>query len=84
MSRRVLCTGKDLQKRITSLGGQKSDGKKWVYSKSEAKAMIVKDASAFYVEEESPPVYVYVTSDGHLKTKADATSKNNLDNLPNC
>jgi len=38
----------------------------------------------YYVQEEGPEkIYVEVV-DGHLRTEADATSKNNLDNLPDC
>ena len=84
MGKRVLCAEKDAQKRITSLGGKNSDGTRWNHSKPEAKSMIERNSAAFYVREEIPPIYVYVTKDGHLKTTADAKSRNNLDNLPNC
>ena len=84
MGKRVLCAGKDAQKRITSLGGKNSDGTRWEHNKAEAKSMIKKNSAAFYVSEETPPVYVYETKDGHLKTTADGRSKNNLDNLPHC
>lgn len=78
MSKRVTRTGKDGDGDITSLCG---DG--FRDSKATAIANINANANAYYVEEVAPRVYVEVVY-GHLRTTADETDANNLDNLPPC
>lgn len=80
--RRVTRTGKDSDGDITSLC---NPGEWWSPRiKAEAISDIKTGAHSYYVDEAGYRSDVYVTSDGHLKTQADATSKNNLDNLPDC
>lgn len=84
--RRVRQTAKDRDGDITSLC---NGGETWSpRSKSLAIADIDSGAHRYYVREEGEGawVVVYTASDGrkHLKTTADRSSKNNLDNLPNC
>lgn len=63
---------------ITSLCGNG-----WQHPKATAMANIQSGSQSYYVEKVLPRVYVRVVN-GHLKTEADATSANNLDNLPDC
>lgn len=84
--RRVRQTGKDKDGDITSLCNR---GEDW---SPRAKILAIGDIEArthtYYVREESDraDVVVYTGDDGkkHLKTVADRSSKNNLDNLRNC
>ena len=81
--RRVARTGKDLDKDITKLCGT------WG---SQSKTLAISDIESgkhmYYVHEAGyrSEVHVYTGADGkkHLRTYADATSRNNLDNLPDC
>ncbi len=80
--RRVKKTGKDSDGDITSLCGD------WGKTlKADAIRQIDNSTYNYYVEESGykSAVHTY-TENGkkHLKTYADGTSKNNLDNLPNC
>lgn len=80
--RRVRKTGKDDDGDITSLC---NTGEWWSpRTKADAVSDIRNNINAYYVEEAGYRSDVIVTSDGHLKTLADATSANNLDNLPDC
>lgn len=89
--RRVKKTGKDSDGDITSLcnwllSNNNEDG--WgSVTKSEAITHIERNTHKYYVEEAGyrSDVHTY-TENGkkHLKTYADATSDNNLDNLPDC
>lgn len=80
--RRVRQTGKDDDGDITSLC---NDGEWW---SPRAKALAVTDINVgthtYYVKEDGERANVIVTKDGHLKTEPDATTANNLDNLPDC
>ena len=80
--RRVKKTGKDNDGDITSLCGDWGDA-----TKAQAINHIDAKIHSYYVEEAGyrSDVHTY-TKDGkkHLKTYADETSKNNLDNLPDC
>ena len=80
--RRVRRTGKDKDGDITSLcnGGQSWSPR----SKANAVSDINSSTHSYFVDEAGYRANVHVTIDGHLRTDADATSKNNLDNLPNC
>lgn len=80
--RRVRQTGKDEDGDITSLC---NTGEWWSpRAKADATSDIRSGAHSYYVEEAGYRSDVHVTSDGHLRTDADETSKNNLDNLPDC
>jgi len=80
--RRVTRTGKDDDGDITSLC---NTGETW---SPRLKADAVDDINdgdhTYYVMEAGYRSDVHVTSEGHLRTYADETSKNNLDNLPAC
>lgn len=83
--RRVRKTGKDKDGDIISLC---NDGASW---SPRRKADAIRDIESglyrYYVEEESPRAYVSVVNEGgnkYLRTTADESSRNNLDNLPNC
>jgi hypothetical protein len=82
--RRVRQTGKD-QGDITSLCNH---GESWSpRSKSMAISDIEGGSHRYYVREEGDRAWVKVV-DGptgkYLRTTADSSSKNNLDNLPDC
>lgn len=83
--RRVRRTGKDEDGDIISLCDA---GASWSpRRKADAIRDIESDTYRYYVEEESPRTYVRVVNEGgkkYLRTTADRTSRNNLDNLPNC
>lgn len=83
--RRVRKTGKNREGDITSLC---SDGEWWSpRTMSDSIRDIENDAYRYYVEQEAPRVYVKVVSEGgkkYLRTTSDKSSKNNLDNLPDC
>jgi hypothetical protein len=83
--RRVRTTGKDHGGNITSL----CHAGEWWSPRQKADA--IRDIEGgnyrYYVEEQSPRTYVQVVTVAgrkHLRTTADRTSRNNLDNLPNC
>lgn len=84
--RRVKKTGKDKDGVITSLCN--ADESWWSpRSKSDAISDIENGFHTYYVYEDGSKATVQVvTRDGkkHLQTTTDRTSKNNLDNLPNC
>ena len=82
MDRRVTGTGKNRQGDITSLCG--SFG---AVDKATAIRDINNNIHRYYVREEAPEVDVIVVTEGstqYLRTTADETSRNNLDNLPDC
>ncbi|MFP4554792.1 MAG: DUF3892 domain-containing protein [Actinomycetota bacterium] len=80
--RRVRQTGKDADGDITSLC---NTGQTWSpRKKTDAVSDIRSGAHTYFVDEAGHRSDVHVTADGHLRTDADATSKNNLDNLPDC
>jgi len=83
--RRVRRTGKDKDGDITSLC---NSSETWSpRSKADAIRDIDGGTIKYYVEEQTPRTYVQVVERGnkkHLQTTADRTSKNNLDNLPDC
>jgi hypothetical protein len=85
IERRVRKTGKDRNGVITSLC---HDGEGWSpRSKADAINDIETSTYAYYVEEQTPRTYVQVVNrqgSKHLQTTADRSSKNNLDNLPDC
>ena len=80
--RRVRRSGKDGQGDITALCGD------WGrVSKAVAIAEINARANRYYVQEVTPAVDVTVVNGAngpYLRSTADRTSKNNLDNLPDC
>ena len=63
---------------ITSLCGDSFN-----HDKAKAVANILNETENYFVREVAPAVNVHVTQ-GHLRTDADASSANNLDNLPDC
>lgn len=82
--RRVRQTGKD-QGDITSLCNR---GELWSpRRKSDAISDIENGVQRYYVQEQGDRAWVRVV-DGptgrYLRTSADSSSQNNLDNLPNC
>ncbi len=81
--RRVRETGKDEDCDITKLCGLWGNA-----SKVEAIDHIEKGTHTYYVEEAGYRSNVHVRTLGngkkYLATNADSTSKNNLDNLPDC
>lgn len=80
--RRVRQTGKDYDGDITSLC---DTGQTWSpRRKADAVSDIRRGAHTYFVDEAGYRSDVHVTEDGHLRTDADDTSKNNLDNLPDC
>lgn len=82
MGRQVKRTVKDSNGDVTKLCGVWGS-----VDKDVAVRRIDADPEAYFVEEESPRVYVRVVevnSDKYLRTEADSTSKNNLENLPEC
>jgi len=85
MDRRVKKTGKDKNGNITSLCNA---GEVWSpRSKADAIKDIDDKTHTYYVEEVTPRVNVKVVTEGttkYLRTVSDKTSKNNLDNLPDC
>ena len=84
--RRVTKTGKDSDGDITKLCNNSTT---WSFEyKSNAIRHIENGTHTYYVNEAGYRSDVHVYKDGygnkHLRTFADSTSKNNLDNLPNC
>ncbi len=80
--RRVRQTGKDPDGDITALC---NTGELWSpRSKADAVSDIKSGLHKYFVDEAGTHTEVYVTIDGHLKTVADGTHSNNLDNLPDC
>jgi hypothetical protein len=80
--RRVRQTGKDSDGDIRSLC---NTGQAWSpRRKAGAVSDIRSGAHKYFVDEAGHRTDVHVTADGHLRTDADPTSKNNLDNLPDC
>lgn len=84
--RRVMQTGKDSDRDITKLCNPAG-----VWSpryKSSAISDIESGTHTYYVDEAGYRTDIHVYTDGngikHLRTNADPTSKNNLDNLPDC
>jgi len=83
--RRVRATGKDRDGDITKLC---NSGQYWspVY-KDDAIRHIETNTHRYFVDEAGYRTDVEVINRGgskHLRTTADRTSKNNLDNLPDC
>ena len=80
--RRVRQTGKDEDGDITALC---NTGEWWSpRKKADAVSDIRGGVHSYYVDEAGYRTDIHVTADGHLRTDADATSANNLDNLPDC
>ncbi len=83
--RRVRQSGKDREGDITSLCNRDE----WwsPRSKSDAISDIENRLHRYFVQEAGEAVWVKVVQGAtgkFLRTDADATSRNNLDNLPNC
>lgn len=83
--RRVTATGKDADGDITKLC---NGGESW---SPRAKADAVRDietkAHSYYVDRAGHRTEVHVVERGgkkYLRTDADSSSRNNLDNLPDC
>lgn len=84
--RQVTHAHRDDEGDILGLCWEGSDGLKYS-SRSDVISDIESGTHAYSVEVEAPAVSVVVASrDGikYIKTEADSTSKNNLDNLPAC
>ena len=83
--RRVTATGKDSDGDITRLC---NSGELWSpRSKADAVRDIETKTHSYYVDRAGHRSEVHVVTVGskkHLRTNADKTSDNNLDNLPNC
>ena len=85
-NRQVTHAHRDNQGDIRGVCWKDSDGLRYT-----ASADVINDIEAgthgYYVAEAAPSVWVLVRMRGGIKfitTEADATSKNNLDNLPAC
>lgn len=84
LERKVTGTSKDSDGDITGLCNNSGWGK---VSKAEAIRHIENNTYSYYVEVSAPRVSVTVyeaNGKKHLRTVSDKTSKNNLDNLPDC
>lgn len=84
--RRVKKSAKDEDEDIIGLCWEGADGLKYT-SRADAISDITNGTHRYYVEEEAPAVDVLARPEGkptYLTTEADGTSKNNLDNLPDC
>jgi len=83
--RRVMKTGKDEDGDITKLC---HSGEYWSpRSKRDAIADIERGTHKYYVRSDSGTAYIRVVNGPkgkYLRTDADATSSNNLTNLPDC
>ena len=81
--RRVTCSNKDSDGDITGIGGPG-----WsTITKAQAIIDIEGKTHTYYVCEAGYESDVYIVSLGgnkHLRTTADQSNKNNLDNLPSC
>ena len=77
---RIRHVSKNLYGDITHVG----ERGQWTLSKETAIAAIRSNTHSFYVQELNPAVQVRVieANPPYLRTVADSTSKNNLDNLP--
>jgi len=81
-ARRIRQTGKNSDRDIISLC---NTGEPWSpRTKADAIADMRSGSHSYYVDEAGYKTDVHVTSGGDLRTDADQTSKNNLDNLPDC
>ena len=82
MDRRVKATKKDRSGNIVALC---NPGQSW---SPRRKADVIKDITSsrksYYVQELAQRRYLRVVGPDTLSTTEDATSKNNLDNLPVC
>lgn len=80
----VTCVVKDDDGKIIEIGS----GARLRWAWSDAIDKIENDKAKFYVEVERPRVYVHVVTSKngakHLRTDADGTTKNNLDDLRAC
>lgn len=83
--RRVTQSGKDTDGDITHLC---NPGAPWSpKAKDDAIREIEGGTVTYYVKEEAPRTDVHVVNENgkkYLRTDKDKSSKNNLDNLPNC
>jgi hypothetical protein len=81
--REVTRTAKDQRGNITALCNHRTG---WRRSTADAVNDIERLHYAYYVEAQTPRAYVIVvnTKPKSLRTTADATSRNNLDKLPDC
>ncbi len=83
--RRVRQTGKNRERDITSLCNR---GESWSpRTKASAIADIESDTHRYFVREAGDASWVRVVNGPtgkYLRTDADSTSANNLDNLPDC
>lgn len=83
--RRVTASGKDEDGDITKLC---NSGEHWSpRPKADAIRDIETETHSYYVDRAGHRTDVHVVNEGgkkYLRTTADKTSKNNLDNLPDC
>lgn len=82
--RQVRRSRKDRDGDITALCGSAAWG---IVSKQEAIRHIDDGIHTYYVHEVAPPAIIDVVpgvNGRYLRSRADRTSKNNLDNLPGC
>ena len=80
MDRRIKATKKDSAGNIVALG---NPGESWSpLSKQDILKDIKNGRRSYYVHELPQKVYVKAMSGDSLRTTADKTSRNNLDNLP--
>lgn len=92
MANRVRCINKtnrnDPHDRIRSIGGLKTDGRRWKLSQTDAITSIESGKYSFYVSQPTGHRVdvVVATRNGHkyLKTIADGEQPNNLLSLPEC
>lgn len=82
MDRRVTGSEKNREGDITGLCGDWGE-----VDKATAVRHIENKTHRYFVREQTPEVDVRVVTEGstkYLRTTADSSSKNNLDNLPDC
>ncbi len=91
MSNRVTCITKPNAhsplEHITSLGGDTSDGRHWKESREDVITKIRSGNYSFHVEADGYAISVELASRNgvdYVKTKPDATQKDNLLSLPQC
>ncbi len=77
MGKRIRMVRKDSSNVIVKIRGLG-----WEESTESAVRNIKYGWDSYYVEEVSPKADVHVYADKYLRTDKDASSKNNLDNLP--